>query len=601
MKSFLTTILAFITTLTFAQKNDFYPSTSPVYEIENSQLIQPKGNVKNAEEAKLVISELLNLGQSYNLKLVSQIESPYQKHYTFIETYQGYEIYQAIVKVNTDKAGNITSVFNSTQLVENQKEGVWPNKSIANQIESKITHSVKLVWAKKNGQFQKCLLVNYTSEDYNSFEELLDANSTSIYVLDRTQRLTDADTIAKGYVFAPDPITSANTTYGGSFIDANDATNPSIDDERLEIELNVTFDPTDNTFYLRNDFVTILDLDPPTVPPVTSLSPDFYFDRSESGFEDVNALYHLTQQQMYLQSLGFTNLVNYAIEVDPHALSNSDNSLFNPNFTPPRILFGEGGVDDAEDADVIIHEYTHAIMHSASGNTNQGSERNALDEAFGDYMAASYSRIYEYYNDCCVYNWDGHNEYWNGRKVTSTALYPADLQSNLYKDAPMWSSALLRIERNVGREVTHKITLNAAFNYSSNMTMAQAAKLVLKQDSIIYNEQYHNYICYTFLDKGFVNSCKGNRPSGMVGVNEVELNKLSVLNSANFTSGTGNLEVVAAKNFDVSVYNLTGKLVLTKSSSNNRVSLHPNNFKSGVYIVKISFDNEVKSIKISKN
>jgi hypothetical protein len=28
-----------------------------------------------------------------------------------------------------------------------------------------------------------------------------------------------------------------------------------------------------------------------------------------------------------------------------------------------RLAFGEGGVDDAEDVDVVLHEYGHAIQH----------------------------------------------------------------------------------------------------------------------------------------------------------------------------------------------------------------------------------------------
>ena len=48
-------------------------------------------------------------------------------------------------------------------------------------------------------------------------------------------------------------------------------------------------------------------------------------------------------------------MVNYAIDVDCHGFNGGDNSAFNPGTNPPSIVFGQGGVDDAEDADVIIH------------------------------------------------------------------------------------------------------------------------------------------------------------------------------------------------------------------------------------------------------
>ena len=90
-----------------------------------------------------------------------------------------------------------------------------------------------------------------------------------------------------------------------------------------------------------------------------------------------------------MQSLGFTTIQNGSIRVDPHGLSGADNSHYIGSLAN-YIAFGEGGVDDAEDADVIWHEYGHAIIHSQVTNWN-GGETGAMGEGFGDYFAASYS------------------------------------------------------------------------------------------------------------------------------------------------------------------------------------------------------------------
>lgn len=135
-------------------------------------------------------------------------------------------------------------------------------------------------------------------------------------------------------------------------------------------------------------------------------------------------MYHISQQQEYIKSLGFKNIVDYQIHIDCHGLNQADNSSFSPYSVPPSIAFGQGGVDDAEDADVIIHEFTHAIMQSTSPDTYSGNERESMEEAYGDYMAASYSELYSGYHNDYVYNWDGHNEYWPGRVVTSDLTYP---------------------------------------------------------------------------------------------------------------------------------------------------------------------------------
>src|SRR5690606_4713427 len=137
----------------------------------------------------------------------------------------------------------------------------------------------------------------------------------------------------------------------------------------------------------------------------------------------------------------------------------ADNSIFYPAPSPKRIAFGIGGVDDAEDADVCIHEYAHFVSETASPGSNIGSQRNALDEGFGDYLAASYSTSINTFNRQWVYNWDGHNEFWNGRSVNSSKVYPHDTVSSIYRNGEMWSSALMKIYDEIGRAATDSLIL----------------------------------------------------------------------------------------------------------------------------------------------
>ena len=57
------------------------------------------------------------------------------------------------------------------------------------------------------------------------------------------------------------------------------------------------------------------------------------------------------------------------------------------------IKLGKGGVDDAEDAEVILHEYGHAIQDSQQVPFGYGAslEAGSIGEGFADYWAVTVS------------------------------------------------------------------------------------------------------------------------------------------------------------------------------------------------------------------
>ena len=136
--------------------------------------------------------------------------------------------------------------------------------------------------------------------------------------------------------------------------------------------------------------------EPNTAPPDAASS--LVFDREADGFEDVQVYFHVDRTQRYVQSLGYTGsraVAAYPIEADAHSAGGTDNSFFLPSTTRAgegTLHFGEGGTDDAEDADLIVHEYGHAILEWIAPGTFGGSitsEARALSEGFGDYWAYS--------------------------------------------------------------------------------------------------------------------------------------------------------------------------------------------------------------------
>ena len=391
------------------------------------------------------------------------------------------------------------------------------------------------------------------------------------------------DSAVTGTVFLPDPLTKAGVTYGIPFVDNNDNDVPQLNAQIDTVSLTANYDSSSGVFLLESNAVLITEHSSPTINPVTSLNGEFYYTRSESGFEDINAFYHINRMQNHIQTLGFNNIVNYQINIDTHGLNGSDNSNFQSSFNPPRITFGEGGVDDAEDADVILHEYGHAIMSSAAPGTNTGTERATLDEANGDYFAASFSRSLNSNSWDSVYTWDGHNEYWDGRMASSDKHYPEDLAGNLYTDTDIWSSTIMQIWEDLGRNTTDQLLIESAYGYASGMTMLDAAALFYQADVDLNNGANYLSICNRFQSRGLMGTCPNS-------VNEHTISLVSrLLNSQSFAKGSDNAIILLNRTEEtlISIYNMNGQLIKSSTHHTDEISISPADHKAGVYLVEI--------------
>jgi zinc metalloprotease ZmpB len=115
--------------------------------------------------------------------------------------------------------------------------------------------------------------------------------------------------------------------------------------------------------YLRGDYASVVS---ETGNPAYSATGTFRYTRHQDEFEQVMAYFWVTEAQKYIQSLGF-GVTRRAIDDGPQAVRlnqlGADNS-FATDHPKNELRFGKGGVDDAEDAEVILHEYGHAIHFS---------------------------------------------------------------------------------------------------------------------------------------------------------------------------------------------------------------------------------------------
>ena len=549
-------------------------------------------------------SNLISENNIITVKLISKIESPGGVHLLFQQLFNGVDVYRAQVKVNMDKKGNITSILDNTFNVNSSLPSDFPDSSVAfaymNRMEGgekSVDHyKVEKNYFFDNDTFLPSLRLEVSEKNCKYFEVILSKSGQIIYQRDLNSYYHSkvmADSIVPTNVFLPDPLTTAGVTYGAPYIDDSDNDVSQLNAQRVAV--NIKVDYTNDTFRLQGPYAIITECSTPTIPPVFyKTTPNFIYTRSQSGFEDVNAYYHITSFQDYIQGLGFTNLGNQ-IWVDTHALDDSDNSLFNPGYSPPRLLFGEGGVDDAEDADVIIHEYGHAISYCASSGTNSGYERETIDEGDGDYLASSYSRSINPYLWENVFSWDGHNEFWSGRSTSSTKHYPQDFinTGSIYKNADIWSATLMEIWGDIGRIPADKILFETMYGFGVGMTMTDAAALYIKADTLLYGGAHYNAICNRFYNRG-LSTCT-------LGFNEIKPElSLQLINSAGFSDGTNALvRFSKSSSALIKILDVQGKMISSESVSNiTECQVNGRHLSSGMYILNIQTPTNTYNYKL---
>jgi hypothetical protein len=209
----------------------------------------------------------------------------------------------------------------------------------------------------------------------------------------------------------------------------------------------------------------------------------FDYTRGMPGFEALMAYAHVDRFQRYLQEdLGFTGEAGVNSEsqdIIAFKIEGFDNSFYQP--ANDIIVLGTGGVDDGEDADVIIHEYGHAVQDAQVKGWGAEAEGGAMGEAWGDFQAAAYfARLANAFNDECVADWDATSYSTDTpaclRRLDSKKVYPKDVENEVHADGELWSAFLWRIRDRLGATPVEKSDLSLRLVLASHELLTPAAK-----------------------------------------------------------------------------------------------------------------------------
>ena len=305
----------------------------------------------------------------------------------------------------------------------------------------------------------------------------------------------------KGRVFLPNPVADLQDQ---SLTDQNDADYPALQPAYH----TVTLTNLDGSGFLRGDYADVIS---ETGNPAYSPTNTFSYNRHDDEFEQVMAYYWVTASQKYMRSLGF-GVWRRPINDEPQDIRintwGQDNSY---SWDKHDVLrFGKGGVDDAEDAEVIVHEYAHAVMDSQQTPFGYGfsTEAGSIGEGFADYYAVTVSNVVAPTPDApCVADWDSVS-YTSTvphclRRVDTNLHYPADLNGRVHHDGMIWSRALWDIRNALGNVTADTIILEAQFGMP-NPTMPELAAATVNTAQSLYGATAATKVRKAFENRGIL-------------------------------------------------------------------------------------------------
>ncbi|MBL1213102.1 MAG: PKD domain-containing protein [Ignavibacteriae bacterium] len=459
-----------------------------------------------------------------DLRYLSERETRAGYRVRFQQYYDNYPVDGAVITVSINRKNNIVFVMN----------GYKPNIDITNSIS--IAESAALETARRHIElsgrvnFEKSEIVVFynggksyfvnkvnlvpAEKNIGDWEFYIDAETGTILKAEDKSHYSGGahstqTATASGWLFDPDPITSSTASYGDpGFSDAGDADSDSLFAHTVQRDLlDVTLDGS--TYKLVGPYAQIVDSESPFTGLYEQDSANFHFTRSQSAFEAVNCYFHIDQSMRYInETLNFTLMpfqYSGGVRVDPHGLGGADNSHYISS--TGEVAFGDGGVDDAEDLFVVLHELGHGLHDWVTNGAL--SQVDGLSEGSGDYWAMSYLRsVTNFTSADPEYNWsfpwDGHNEFWNGRLTNYAALYPGGLVGQIHTDGQIWASSLMQVWDLIGRETTDELFLEALSMLNGSSSQEDAANAFIQADTDLFAGAHLPDIYSVFQARGYV-------------------------------------------------------------------------------------------------
>lgn len=371
-------------------------------------------------------------------------------------------------------------------------------------------------WARGGGTRLAWDLWIFAERPTARWRVVVDAETKAVlFAADVIQRVNGS-----GDVFDPSPVVALQDN---TLTDQNDA-DAAVPPGAYTTVTLLDLDPADGGgfYHLSGPYVRAVDIENPVIAPPAELAPTFAYTRQSDDFEWVMAYYHLDGVERFIQGLGFASINNRTIDVDAHGDDGEDNSHYAPDgFGTGYMSLGDGGVDDAEDAEVVVHEFGHSAQDNQCVNCFFGPEAGAMGEGFGDFLAAAYFlNVSAGYQNECLFDWDSTASSLDSppclRRLDTTKRYPHDVDDEVHDDGEIWSGALwdalLAVSGGptptlAARDVVLSIVLESHFLLPAEPTFFEGAQALLDAEQALYAGTYHAPLFAALDARGLVPRC----------------------------------------------------------------------------------------------
>jgi hypothetical protein len=346
-----------------------------------------------------------------------------------------------------------------------------------------------------------------SSRPMKDFEVLVDATTGD--VLSTRNRLQDATAHAK--LYTPNPIANNGGSYSGIGTSKKADHNDKDTAKLTSLRKAVTFNVKSGQHCLVGADVNAR-VGKGKGKPVCKSSLNWKgVTRSNNKFEALEAYDQISQVADFYRALGFTGSADPHPDVQKIIADNfpDDNSFYSPN--DRKIRYGTGGVDDAEDGDVVTHEYGHAVQDAQDRGFGSTDEAGALGEGFGDYQSTLNLLLSPVTPTAkqafCIFDWDGTSGYGGPGVKPCGRLATGEDGTNTYNQAKstcslghgreevhclgeVWSHGLIDLLGNLplqsGVPPIPVDVILSQFGYADNETFKQAVNGLVAADTTAF-------------------------------------------------------------------------------------------------------------------